>query len=69
MKRILSAISALALVLALAPAVSADVISPLGLIASVLDLKTVLLAVCLVALVSGAFLWLTRKKKYRRRFP
>ena len=62
MKRILSAISALALVLALAPAVSADVISPLGLIASVLDLKTVLLAVCLVALVSGAFLWLTRKK-------
>lgn len=63
MKRILSAISALALVLALAPAVSADVISPLGLIASVLDLKTVLLAVCLVALVSGAFLWLTRKKK------
>lgn len=63
MKRILSAISALALVLALAPAVSADVISPLGLIASVLDLKIVLLAVCLVALVSGAFLWLTRKKK------
>ena len=63
MKRILSAISALVLVLALAPAVSADVISPLGLIASVLDLKTVLLAVCLVALVSGAFLWLTRKKK------
>ena len=63
MKRILSAISALALVLALAPAVSADVISPLGLIASVLDLKTVLLAVCLVALVSGTFLWLTRKKK------
>ena len=63
MKRILSAISALALVLAQAPAVSADVISPLGLIASVLDLKTVLLAGGLVAVVSGAVLWLTRKKK------
>ena len=51
------------LLLALAPAVSADVIvSPIDLIADVLDLKTVLLAVCAVAALSGAFLWFTRKK-------
>ena len=63
MKRVISLLLALTFVLALAPAVRADVISPVGIIVSLLDLKTVLLAVCLVALVSGAFLWLTRKKK------
>ena len=63
MKRLISLIPALALVLALAPAVSADVIfSPIDLIADVLDLKTVLLAVGAVAAVSGIFLWITRKK-------
>ena len=64
MKRIRSLLLALVFVLALAPAVSADVIvSPIDLIADVLDLKTVLLAVCAVAALSGAFLWITRKKK------
>ena len=64
MKRIRSLLLALVFVLALAPAVSADVIvSPIDLIADVLDLKTVMLAVCAVAALSGAFLWFTRKKK------
>lgn len=64
MKRTISLIIALVFVLALAPAVRADVIvSPVDLIADSLDLKTVLLAVCAVAAVSGGFLWLTRKKK------
>lgn len=63
MKRIRSLLLALVFVLALAPAVSADVIfSPIDLIADVLDLKTVLLAVCTVAALSGVFLWFTRKK-------
>ena len=63
MKQIRSLLLALVFVLALAPAVSADVIfSPIDLIADVLDLKTVLLAVGAVAAVSGAFLWFTRKK-------
>lgn len=63
MKRTLSLIFALSLVLALAPAASADVISPIGLIVASVDLKTVLLAVCGIAVVSGLFLILTRKKK------
>ena len=63
MKQIRSLLLALVFVLALAPAVSADVIfSPIDLIADVLDLKTVLLAVGAVAALSGAFLWFTRKK-------
>ena len=62
MKRILSMIFALTLVFALAPAVSADVLSPIGIVASVLDLKTVLIAVIAVAVLSGIFLWITRKK-------
>lgn len=64
MKRTLSLIFALTLVLALAPAASADVIvSPFELLADSLDLKTVLLAVCGIAVLSGLFLILTRKKK------
>lgn len=62
MKRILSMIFALALVFALAPAVSADVLSPIGIVASLIDLKTVLIAVAVVAVVSALFLWFTRKK-------
>ena len=62
MKRIFSLLLALTLALALAPAVSADVLSPIGIVASVLDLKTVLIAVAVVAVLSGIFLWLTRKK-------
>ena len=62
MKRIFSLIFSLNLVLALAPAVSADVLSPIGIVASVIDLKTVLIAVAVVAVVSGLFLWFTRKK-------
>ena len=62
MKRIYAMIFALTLVCALAPAVSADVLSPIGIVASVIDLKTVLIAVALVAVVSGVFLWFTRKK-------
>lgn len=62
MKRILSLLFALSLVLALAPAVSADVLSPIGIVASVISLRTVLIAVALVALISALFLWLTRKK-------
>jgi hypothetical protein len=62
MKRILSMLFALTLVFALAPAVSADVLSPIGIVASVIDLKTVLIAVAVVAVVSALFLWFTRKK-------
>ena len=62
MKCVFSMIFALCLVLALAPAVRADVLSPIGIVASVIDLKTVLIAVALVAVVSGLFLWFTRKK-------
>ena len=62
MKRIFSLLLALTLALALAPAVHADVLSPIGIVASVLDLKTVLIAVALVAVLSGIFLWITRKK-------
>lgn len=62
MKRILSLLLALTFALALAPAVHADVLSPIGIVASVLDLKTVLIAVAVVAVLSGIFLWLTRKK-------
>ena len=62
MKRILSMMFALILVFALAPAVSADVLSPIGIVASLIDLKTVLIAVALVAVVSALFLWFTRKK-------
>ena len=62
MKRLFSLLLALTLALALAPAVHADVLSPIGIVASVLDLKTVLIAVALVAVLSGIFLWITRKK-------
>ena len=62
MKRIYDMIFALTLVFALAPAVSADVLSPIGIVASVIDLKTVLIAVAVVAVVSALFLWFTRKK-------
>ena len=62
MKRLFSLLLALTFALALAPAVSADVLSPIGIGASVLDLKTVLIAVAVVAVLSGIFLWLTRKK-------
>ena len=62
MKRILSMLFALTLVFALAPAVSADVLSPIGIVASLIYLKTVLIAVALVAVVSALFLWFTRKK-------
>ena len=62
MKSILSLLLALTFALALAPAVSPDVLSPIGIVASVLDLKTVLIAVALVAVLSGIFLWITRKK-------
>ena len=62
MKRIFSLIFSLNLVLALAPAVSADVLSPIGIVASLIDLKTVLIAVIAVAVLSGIFLWITRKK-------
>ncbi len=64
MKRTISLILTMVLVLALAPAVRADVImSPIELIADSLDLKTVLAAVCGIAILSGLFLWCTRKKK------
>ena len=64
MKRIRNLILTLVFALALAPAVSADVIvSPFELIARSLDLKTILLAVAVVAIVSAIFLWVTRKKK------
>ena len=53
---------ALTLAFALAPAVRADVLSPIGIVASVIDLKTVLIAVAAVAVLSGIFLWITRKK-------
>ena len=62
MKRLFSLLLALTLALALAPAVHADVLSPIGIVASVIDLKTVLIAVAVVAVLSGIFLWLTRKK-------
>ena len=62
MKRILSMLFALTLVFSLAPAVSADVLSPIGIVASLIDLKTVLIAVAVVAVVSALFLWFTRKK-------
>lgn len=62
MKRIFSMLFALTLVFALAPAVSADVLSPIGIVASIIDLKTVLIAVAVVAVLSGIFLWITRKK-------
>ena len=63
MKRLFSLLLALTFALALAPAVRADVLSPIGIVASVLDLKTVLIAVAAVAVLSAVFLWLTRKKK------
>ena len=62
MKRIVSLLLALTFAFALAPAVRADVLSPIGIVASVINLKTVLIAVALVAVVSGLFLWITRKK-------
>lgn len=63
MKRIISFALALAFVLALAPAVQADVIvSPVELLIDSLDLKTILAMVGIVAVVSGLFLWFTRKK-------
>ena len=62
MKRICSLLLALTLAFALAPAVRADVLSPIGIVASALDLKTVLIAVIAVAVLSGIFLWITRKK-------
>ena len=62
MKRIFSMLFALTLVFALGPAVSADVLSPIGIVASFIDLKTILIAVALVAVVSALFLWFTRKK-------
>ena len=62
MKRVISLLLALTFVLALAPAVRADVISPVGIIVSLLDLKTVLAVVAVVAQVSAVFLWITRKK-------
>lgn len=62
MKRLFSLLLALTFALALAPAVYADVLSPIGIVASVLDLKTVLIAVAVVAVLGGIFLWLTRKK-------
>lgn len=63
MQRTFSLIFVLAMVLASAPAAHADVISPVGLIVANIDLKTVLLAVCGIAVLSGLFLILTRKKK------
>ena len=64
MKRTISLILALVFVLALAPAVRADVIvSPIEIAISRLDLKTVLAAVGVVAVCSAIFLWFTRKKK------
>ena len=62
MKRIFSMLFALTLVFALAPAVSADVLSPIGIVASIIDLKTDQIAEALVAVVSALFLWITRKK-------
>ena len=63
MKHIFSLGLAMVLVLALAPAVQADVIvSPIEVIADSLDLKTILAMVGIVAAVSGLFLWFTRKK-------
>ena len=62
MKRVISLLLALTFVLALAPVVREDVISPVGIIVSLLDLKTVLAVVAVVALVSAVFLWITRKK-------
>ena len=62
MKRLFSLLLALTFALTLAPAAHADVLSPIGIVASVLDLKTVLIAVAVVAVLSGIFLWLTRKK-------
>lgn len=62
MKRLYSMILSLGLVLALAPAAHADVISPVGIIVSLLDLKTVLTVVAVVVLISALFLWITRKK-------
>ena len=62
MKRTFCLLLTLTFALALAPAVYADVLSPVGIVASVLDLKTVLIAVAVVAVLSGIFLWITRKK-------
>ena len=63
MKRIRSLLLALVFAFALAPAVHADVLSPVGIVASFIDPKTVLIAVAAVAVLSAVFLWLTRKKK------
>lgn len=64
MKRMISLILALVLVLTLAPAVRADVMwDPIDYAIRSIDLKTVLAVVGLVALVSAVFLWITRKKK------
>lgn len=63
MKHTLSLVLALVLVLALAPAVQADVIvSPVEILVDSLDLKTILAMVGIVAAASGLFLWFTRKK-------
>lgn len=64
MKRIFSLALALVFLLALAPAVSADVIvSPVEIILDILDIRTVLIATGLVAAGSALFLWITRRKK------
>lgn len=64
MKRMISLALALVFALALAPAVSADVIvSPVEIILDIIDIRTVLIATGLVALGSALFLWITRKKK------
>ena len=62
MKRMI--LLALALIVLLAPAVSADVlVSPVEMILDRIDLRTVLAAAALVAVGSAVFLWITRKKK------
>lgn len=64
MKRTFSLILALIFVLALSPAVRADVIvSPVEILLDSIDIRTVLIATALVAAGSGLFLWITRKKK------
>jgi ABC-type Na+ efflux pump permease subunit len=64
MKHIFSLALALVFLLALAPAVSADVIvSPVEIILDILDIRTVLIATGLVAAGSALFLWITRRKK------
>lgn len=63
MKRFFLFISTFAFLMAAAPAVSADVIAdPVAVVIQSINLKLVLTAVCVVALLSGLFLWFTRKK-------